>query len=74
MATPQDLLDKVAAQKTVVASLKVFIDDLLAKLAAAIAAGGGVMTQAQLDAVVADVTADNQAIADAMVANTPNAP
>jgi hypothetical protein len=71
MATGQDVLDAIEAQKTIVGGLKIFVDDLRQKLADALAANNGVLTQAQVDQVFADVTADNQAIADAMAENVP---
>jgi hypothetical protein len=71
MATGQDVLDAIEAQKTIVGGLKIFVDDLRQKLADALAANNGVLTQAQVDQVFADATANNQAIAEAMAENVP---
>ena|SRR6185503_16071021 len=71
--TPQDLVDEVAKQTTTVASLKAYTSGLRQKLADAIAAGGGVMDQATLDKVFADISANDAALADAMVENVPPA-
>jgi methanogenic corrinoid protein MtbC1 len=70
MSTAQDVLDAISAQKTIVGGLKVYVDDLRQKLRDALAAGQ-LVTQAQLDQIFADVSADNQAVADAMVDNVP---
>jgi len=74
MSTAQDVLDKISEQTTIVGGLKVYNDDLRQKLRDAIAANNGVITQAQLDKVFADVSANNQAVADAMVDNVPPTP
>ncbi len=71
MSTAQEVLDKISEQTTIVGGLKVYNDDLRQKLRDAIAANNGVITQAQLDKVFADVSANNQAVADAMVDNVP---
>jgi len=69
MATAQDVLDEIAAQKTIVGGLDVYNDDLRQRLKDALAAGQ-LVTAEQLDQIFADVKANNQAIADAMVENT----
>jgi hypothetical protein len=71
MATAQDLIDEVAKQTTTVASLKTYTAGLRKALADAIAANGGVINQAQLDAVMANMTKNDQDMADAMVENVP---
>jgi len=71
MATAQEVLDKISEQTTIVGGLKVYNDDLRQRLRDAIAANGGVITQAQLDQVFSELSANNQAVADAMVDNVP---
>lgn len=73
-ATGQNIIDEVAKQTTLVASLQVYNMTLRQRLADAMAANNGVLTQDQLNKVFTDLQADNQGIADAMVENTPNAP
>ena len=70
MATKDEVLQKISEQTTIVGGLKVYNDDLRQKLRDALAAGG-LVSQADLDKVFADVSANNQAVADAMVENVP---
>lgn len=69
MASIQDVADAVSAESTVVDSVVTLLDQLSAQLAAAIAANDPAAIQAVLD----QVNAEKQTLADAVVANTPAA-
>lgn len=67
----QPLIDKVNEQKTVVEGVKTFVTQLKEQLNAELANDAD--AQAKVNQVFADMEANNQSLADAMVANTPNA-
>lgn len=67
MGELDDLKAKVAANTTVIASAITLLQGLKAKLDAAIAAGD----PAALTALSAELGAQDQALADAIIANTP---
>lgn len=71
--TGQEFIDEMARQTSLVASLQVYNMTLRQRLADAMAANGGTLTQDQLNKVFTDLQANDQGIADAMVENTPNA-
>jgi hypothetical protein len=75
MANLDDILAKVAQETTDIGSLKVFIAGLKQQIADALA---GVTlppaVQAKVDAVFSGVTANDQAVIDAMAANVPPTP
>ena len=71
MSTLADDTAAIAAQTTVVASLAKFVSGLQAQIAAL--PGLTAAQQADIDKIFSDVTANNAAIAAAMVANTPAA-
>ena len=66
--TKEQVFEKIAEQTTIVGGLKVYNDDLRSKLAAALAAGQ-LVSQADLERVFADVSANNQTVAEAMIEN-----
>jgi hypothetical protein len=68
--TGQDLVDAIKNQRTVVAGLKTYTAGLRQKILDLSAASGGSLTQAQLEQAFADISDNDQAIADAMVENT----
>jgi len=70
MATMSDVLAKVSALKTVEDSVVALLGDLKGRLDAAIAAGSD---PAALQALSADIGAQTQKLADAVVVNTPAA-
>lgn len=69
MATLDDVVAEVTAQKTIVASVQALIKGLQDQLAAAIASGDPAKVQAVLDAL----KANDAALAAAVPANTPAA-
>jgi argininosuccinate lyase len=68
MATLQDLQASVAAENTVIDSAIALLNGLAAAVAAL------KPNQAAIDALAADIGAKTQALADAVVANTPATP
>lgn len=68
MATLDDIVADVAAEKTVVDGVVVLLDALAAQLAAA------GLDQAKLTQLHNDILAQKQALADAVVRDTPAAP
>ena len=69
MATPtgQEILEKITEQKTVVAGLDVYVDNLRAELKAA--AAQNPLTPEQIQQIFDGISANTQAAADAMVEN-----
>lgn len=69
MATMTEVVDKIAEETTLVASLQTFVQGLRDQIAAL--PGVTPELQAQIDGAFAHVSANATAIANAMVANTP---
>lgn len=69
MATLTEVVDKVAAETTLVNSLKVFVQGLKDQIAAL--PNITPEQQAQIDGIFSSVDANSHVIADAMAANTP---
>lgn len=69
MATLNEVVDKVAAETTLVNSLKVFVQGLKDQIAALPSLSAE--QQAQIDGIFAHVSDNSSIIADAMSANTP---
>lgn len=65
----QQVIDAIAAQTTVIGSLKVYNDGL--RKALVDAAANHPLTVAEIQQIFLDVNANNQGIADAMVDNVP---
>lgn len=71
MATIDDIVGKVTEEKTMIGSLKVFVQGLQDQVKAV--PGVTPDMQTKIDGVFANVSANSQSISDAMVANTPKA-
>lgn len=69
----QAVIDKVAAQTTLIGSAKTLLGELSAKISA-LAANPNGATQAELASLAASIDANDQTLSDAVVANTPAAP
>lgn len=72
MATLDEVVVATEEEKTVIDSLAKFMRGLQDQIAANVT-GLSAAQQAQIDSIFAQVKANTQRVADAMVANTPNA-
>ncbi len=69
MSTLDDIVAKVTEEKTMIGSLKAFVQGLQDQIKAI--PGVTPVMQAQIDSIFTDVSANSQSISDAMTANTP---